>query len=275
MIYRIIQCCRFQSFLRMASLLALLLLAISTAAVPLDLAQGNCVHKFPVVDELPHPVYLEPSGRLVKRSLEHQLRIKVFYHETVEKLPKSKRKIVEQVCIVTKVTSRQSKLQNCNFFQVVPSAASYWEEVLKVRRNEATIRLNRKCENNQYFLSSGDPTQFCKNRCVETKCGEFLVPAEHLTACNTCDSDGRDCSEKEGEGKGINDVDFVLYVSAMDTKQCGGKIGTSLKGLRQAATLRIYRFMSMGGLVGLLRRGGVPEKKCHANPWQLGSKGRK
>ena len=54
-------------------------------------------------------------------------------------------------------------------FQVVPAAVSFWESALKVRRMDATVRLNRKCENNQYFLSPGDPTQFCKNRCVETK----------------------------------------------------------------------------------------------------------
>ncbi len=100
--------------------------------------------------------------------------------------------------------------------------------MLKVRRNEATIRLNRKCENNQYFLAPGDPTQFCKNQCVETKCGEFVVPDEHLTACNTCDSSGRDCGLKEGAGEGVEDVDFVLYVSALDTAQCGGRIGASV-----------------------------------------------
>ena len=113
----------------------------------------------------------------------------------------------------------------CIRFQVVPAAVSFWERALKVRRMEATVRLNRKCENNQYFLSPGDPTQFCKNRCVETKCGEFVVPKEHLTACSTCNSRGRECGLKEEEGEGIDDVDFLLYVSARDTKQCGGKIG--------------------------------------------------
>ena len=44
-------------------------------------------------------------------------------------------------------------------FQVVPAAVGFWERALKVRRMDATVRLNRKCENNQYFLSPGDPTQ--------------------------------------------------------------------------------------------------------------------
>ena len=60
---------------------------------------------------------------------------------------------------------------------------------------------------------------------METKCGEFVVPEEHLTACSTCNSRGRECGLKEEEGAGVDDVDFLLYVSARDTKQCGGKIG--------------------------------------------------
>ena len=62
-----------------------------------DSTDGNCVHKFPVVDDIPHPVHLESRHRVVKRSPEHQLRVKVFYDDTVERLPKSKRKIVEKV----------------------------------------------------------------------------------------------------------------------------------------------------------------------------------
>ena len=63
-----------------------------------EASDGNCVHKFPVADEVPHPVTLEPRRHVVvRRSPEHQLRVKVFYDETVEQLPKHKRKIVEKV----------------------------------------------------------------------------------------------------------------------------------------------------------------------------------
>ena len=34
----------------------------------------------------------------------------------------------------------------------------------------------RKCQDNQYFLSPGESTQYCKVSCVETKCGEYQVP---------------------------------------------------------------------------------------------------
>ena len=39
-----------------------------------------------------------------------------------------------------------------SILQVVPDGVGFWEDVLKVRRNHATIRLNRKCDGNQYFL---------------------------------------------------------------------------------------------------------------------------
>ena len=67
------------------------------SSVDHEATEGNCVHKFPVVDDIPHPVHLESRQRVVKRSPEHQLRVKVFYDDTVERLPKSKRKIVEEV----------------------------------------------------------------------------------------------------------------------------------------------------------------------------------
>lgn len=97
--------------------------------------------------------------------------------------------------------------------------------MLKVRRNLATIRMNRKCENNQFFLGPDDPTQYCRNRCVATTCGEVDVPPAHLGPCHTCNSDGRDCELVEAEAEGIDQADFVLYVSALQTRQCGETIG--------------------------------------------------
>ena len=52
--------------------------------------------------------------------------------------------------------------------------------LLQVMNRGDTVRISRKCQNNQYFLAPGDTTQYCKERCVETKCGEFKVPESHL-----------------------------------------------------------------------------------------------
>ena len=39
--------------------------------------------------------------------------------------------------------------------------------------NELTVI--RKCKDNQYFLSPGETTQYCKVSCVKTMCGEYEV----------------------------------------------------------------------------------------------------
>ena len=63
---------------------------------------------------------------------------------------------------------------------LVPDAVAYWEDVLTVVNRGDTIRVNRKCANNQYFLADGEATQYCKNKCVDTYCGEYRVPDAHL-----------------------------------------------------------------------------------------------
>ena len=63
---------------------------------------------------------------------------------------------------------------------LVPDAVAYWEDVLTVVNRGDTIRVNRKCANNQYFLVYGEATQYCKNKCVDTYCGEYRVPDAHL-----------------------------------------------------------------------------------------------
>ena len=86
-----------------ASIISSLLVLNFARANPIKSEDGefyfpeqNCVHKFPVVDDVPHPVFLEHSpGHRSKRSMEHQLRIRVFYHESVEKLKKRERSIVK------------------------------------------------------------------------------------------------------------------------------------------------------------------------------------
>ena len=64
---------------------------------------------------------------------------------------------------------------------------------------------------------------FC--RCVETKCGEFVVPDRHLEACHTCNNDGYDCQRRNAEGAGVQKHDFILYVTSVDHRQCGSDIG--------------------------------------------------
>ena len=90
-----------------------------------------------------------------------QLRIYPFLHDlSVSRLQRSHRRLVKEI--------------------LVPDAVAYWEDVLTVVNRGDTIRINRKCANNQYFLAEGEATQYCKNKCVETLCGEYKVPDTHL-----------------------------------------------------------------------------------------------
>ena len=76
--------------------------------------------------------------------------------------------------------------------------------------------------------------QYCKEVCVTTKCGEFTLPDNHLKSCKTCDADGRRCRENAPNRKtrGIENADFVLYVSALPTSQCSETIGMYLIWVR-------------------------------------------
>ena len=94
-------------------------------------------------------------GRLVEVSRE------IFFHFfSVNGLRRSHRRLVKEI--------------------LVPDAVAYWEDVLTVVNRGDTIRVNRKCANNQYFLADGEATQYCKNKCVDTYCGEYKVPDAHL-----------------------------------------------------------------------------------------------
>ncbi len=63
--------------------------------------EQHCQHSFPTVaEELPFVRLDKKTGgsgprRRTKRSPEHKLRIKVFYHESVRKLDRKKRDIVK------------------------------------------------------------------------------------------------------------------------------------------------------------------------------------
>ena len=60
---------------------------------------------------------------------------------------------------------------------------------------------------------------------MTTKCGEFTIPTDHLAPCHTCNAKGWDCKLKTEGGKGIDGYDFILYVTAINTRQCGDTIG--------------------------------------------------
>ena len=73
------------------------------------------------------------------------------------------------------------------------------------------------------FFKSGDPHPYCKNECEpRTMCGEVQVPEEHLEVCRVCNAFGQNCKVQGSRtpGRGIDDADFIFYISAMETERC-------------------------------------------------------
>ncbi|KAG8200700.1 hypothetical protein JTE90_022316 [Oedothorax gibbosus] len=162
-----------------------------------------CSHKHPQPHEIQH-VHLEPPHIVRKRSISQPLRIKVFYDKSVYRLPVEKFQVINQT--------------------ILPQALEYWQRTLLVRPMGVPIRLNRKCLNSQAFYPNSEnleQLQHCRERCENiTTCGEVVVPEEHLEPCRFCTSSGHFCKSSTSEGSGIQDADFVFYVSAMQTDRC-------------------------------------------------------
>ena len=76
-------------------------------------------------------IHLEesPVHEIRKRSLDENLRIKLYYDESVYRLTKEQYNLIHQT--------------------VLPSAVQYWGQALRVRRTDNQIRLNRCSQKKQ------------------------------------------------------------------------------------------------------------------------------
>ncbi|RWS04785.1 leishmanolysin-like peptidase [Dinothrombium tinctorium] len=153
-------------------------------------------------------VHLEARHVLKKRNADQPLRIKVFYDRSVHDLPFEKFIVINNT--------------------ILPKALDYWAKALLVKPLGVPIKLSRKCPNNQaYFPPNNRSHQYCIGACeMVTTCGEVVVPEEHLDVCRVCDRNGAKCKEvndvdADGENStGIENADFVFYVSSMQTERC-------------------------------------------------------
>ncbi|XP_069364252.1 leishmanolysin-like peptidase [Maniola hyperantus] len=198
----------------------------------------HCTHEHPKADQVIRGVHIEPAHIVRKRSIDQPLRISIFYDHSVYRLEPKKFEMINNT--------------------ILPEAVKFWEEALKVRKTGGPILLNRKCPTRQVFIRGG--RSHCIDSCsAETMCGEVRVPEHHLNPCLVCNSTGHDCralprekvvlddevvaadvagnalseagqdtaTEKGEEGEesqeetlGVEDTDFVLYVSAVETERC-------------------------------------------------------
>ncbi|OQR70536.1 leishmanolysin peptidase-like [Tropilaelaps mercedesae] len=110
--------------------------------------------------------------------------------------------------------------------RILPEAIEYWSKHLRPRYPlTVPAKLNRRCPEDKVFFVHNDPTPFCRERCEEiSRCGEVVVPPEHLAPCRTCDFSGLHCHvQDDGPGhveRGVPDADFILYVSAIEGEKC-------------------------------------------------------
>ncbi|XP_049820821.1 leishmanolysin-like peptidase [Aethina tumida] len=159
-----------------------------------------CNHVHPKHQEVLH-THIEPEHVMKKRSVNQPLRILLWYDHSVYRLDHERFQLINDT--------------------ILPQAVSFWEKALFVRRVENVIRLTRKCNESQIFVK--DSHTHCIDACKEkTMCGEVEVPEDHLDICRTCNATGQECGEAKGSkpGRGIQDYDFVFYVSAMQTERC-------------------------------------------------------
>ena len=143
------------------------------------------------------------------------MRIKVFYHSSLDQLEPEKKSLLME--------------------RIVPQAVKYWENIITVRNPVNNIKLNRRCKNNRVFTFPGESIQYCKEECVKTMCGDVQVPESHLTDCHTCNSRGGDCAKQSDGGPGVSGVDFLLYVSSLTTEQCLQAVGGKAETVAYAA----------------------------------------
>ncbi|XP_037292230.1 leishmanolysin-like peptidase isoform X2 [Manduca sexta] len=187
----------------------------------------HCTHQHPKADQVVRGVHIEPAHIVKKRSIDQPLRISIYYDHSVYRLESEKFLMINDT--------------------ILPEAVKFWEQALKVRKTGGPIKLNRKCPTRQVFVRDG--RSHCIDQCnAETMCGEVRVPEKHLNPCYVCNSTGHDCrilprqkearietttdgfnnetetpatvDDDEEEPQGVEDTDFVLYVSAVETERC-------------------------------------------------------
>ncbi|XP_030065678.1 leishmanolysin-like peptidase [Microcaecilia unicolor] len=161
-----------------------------------------CKHRVPGRDEISYKVHLSPN-HFSEQNVDSQLRVKTIYDTSVENLLPEKRKLVKD--------------------KLFPQAVSYLQKTFQVRKPSGTILLSRQCVSDRSLRMRSGPRMYCNRACAEyTRCGPVLVPEEHLQQCMMCSADGLHCGPVgEPNRGGVEDADFILYVSALSTERCG------------------------------------------------------
>ncbi|KAL9951989.1 hypothetical protein ACROYT_G044753 [Oculina patagonica] len=166
-------------------------------------------HWIPKRHEMNHNVHVGQPHIVKRQPFSQKMRFEVVYDDSIGDLDEEKYGLITG--------------------KLIPEAVDYFHDAFSVKPTNMSIKLQRTCKNNAYFLKDikGDKAgdvQFCKLDCVNTQCGPVNVPADHLDQCRVCDKDGIKCFNVPGEewesGMGVESRDFILYVSCIQTDHC-------------------------------------------------------
>ncbi len=70
-----------------------------------------------------------------------------------------------------------------------------------------------------FIVQNNYSIHYCSEKCLdETRCGDIIVPDEHLQQCYICKEEKK-CDPIGSKGHGVN-AEFILYVSALETNRC-------------------------------------------------------
>eukprot|EP00794_Sanderia_malayensis_P000625 gene625-1290_t len=167
-------------------------------------------HWIPTSHEVVHGVRIGHISYVKAQPFDQSLRFQVHYHSSVNELSRLKQRLVKN--------------------RLIPSAVRYFHKTYSVRSTKKTIKLQRMCKDNSYFLKSnkennGGDVQYCKGKCMPTTCGPIKVPETFLDDCRVCNDHGTDCHVKskaatETDANKGRKTDFILFVSAIPTQHC-------------------------------------------------------
>ncbi|XP_075166976.1 leishmanolysin-like peptidase, invadolysin isoform X2 [Haematobia irritans] len=221
--------CIRSSCLMLFFILSLLVVLIEATNTIHPAEPHNCQHVHPKAHEVIHGVQIETVETPVEelQNLEEDDIAKAKTLSTQQR-PRSRSKrsvevrplrisLIYDNSVIGLDTDKFILINNT----VLPEAMEFWEQALMVRQTKGPIRLNRKCNNTRVYVKNG--LTHCIDNCRPvTMCGEVQVPENHLDVCRICNATGQNCrvDETTQAGDGIENADFVFYVSARQTDRC-------------------------------------------------------
>ncbi|CAF0990282.1 unnamed protein product [Didymodactylos carnosus] len=163
---------------------------------------NSSLHYPPNQNEIQHAYIssLPNHDHRIKRSLSDKFNIHVHYDKSIERLSKSERSLIKNA---------------------IDDSIDYWSRTIRPKYKLIDpIHLTRACPARKVFIVENDnKIHYCDGTCAsETKCGDVIVPENHLELCYVCDK-GHSCKQTGKRGDGIKS-EFLLYVSALQTTRC-------------------------------------------------------